>query len=101
MYAAVLRHRLCKPRADRYALHVQASIIIRYGEGTSIEGTRVLGQLDLAGIPPAAHDVPRIEVRFALCSTNRLSVQVRDLDTARQKQWLQRGGVTLTAAGDV
>ena len=60
----------------------------------------MLGQLDLTGIPPAPHDVPRIEVRFVLDSTHRLSVQVRDLDTTRQKQWLQRGAVTLTVASD-
>jgi molecular chaperone DnaK len=78
---------------------MQASIIIHYGEGSSTLGTRVLGQLDLTGIPPAPRDVPRIAVRFALSASHRLSVQVRDLDTQRQKDWSQRGSVVLTVEG--
>jgi molecular chaperone DnaK len=79
---------------------MQASIIIHYGEGPSTEETRVLGQLDLSGIPPAPRDIPRISVRFALSANHCLSVQVCDLDTQRQKDWSQRGDVVLTVAGN-
>ena len=51
-------------------------------------------------MPPAPKDVPKIEVKFILTPQSRLLVEVRDLDTGRQKEWLQRGAVTLTVAGD-
>ena len=79
---------------------MQGCIVIHYGEGNRTRGTRVLGQLDLTGIPPAPHDVPRIEVKFILDAFNVLTVEVRDLDTQRQKDWLQRGSVTLVREGD-
>jgi molecular chaperone DnaK (HSP70) len=76
-----------------------AAIIIHYGEGPDTNTTQVLGQLNLNGIPPAPKDVPRIEVTFTLSAALRLTVRVRDLDTQRQKEWLQRGDVTLIAGG--
>lgn len=74
---------------------MQATIVIHHGEGSRTEGTEVLGQLDLTGIPPAPQDKPRIQVEFSLSAGNRLSVRVRDLDTQRQKEWLQRGAIKL------
>jgi molecular chaperone DnaK (HSP70) len=79
---------------------LQGSIVIHYGEGARTARTRVLGQFDLTGIPPAPRDVPRIEVTFSLDKDNVLTVRVCDLDTERQKAWLQRGAVTLVRAGD-
>ena len=79
---------------------VQGAIVIHYGEGRRTGKTQVLGQLDLNGIPPAPRDVPRIEVKFILDASNRLTVEVRDLDTQRHKKWLQRGSVTLVSEGD-
>ena len=79
---------------------LQGCIVIHYGEGARTRGTRVLGQLNLTGIPPAPHDIPRIEVAFFLDAFNVLRVEVRDLDTQRQKDWLQRGSVTLVREGD-
>lgn len=76
-----------------------AAIIIHYGDGPSMCTTQVIGQLNLTGIPPAPKDVPRIEVVFTLSADLRLTVQVRDLDTQRQKEWLQQGSVVLTNEG--
>jgi hypothetical protein len=78
---------------------MQAAIIIHYGEGSNITCTRVLGHLDLCRIPPAPKDVPRIEVTFSLSAEHTLKVRVRDMDTQRQKEWLQRGGVVLLKEG--
>lgn len=79
---------------------LQGCIVIHYGEGRTTSHTKVLGQLDLTGIPPAPKDVPKIEVKFILTAEHQLIVEVRDLDTERQKEWLQRGAVMLVKAGD-
>ncbi len=43
--------------------HMQACILILYGDDPVASNNVLLGQFDIVNIPPAPKDVPRIEVR--------------------------------------
>ncbi|KXZ53275.1 hypothetical protein GPECTOR_7g1169 [Gonium pectorale] len=73
----------------------QACILILYGDDPVASNNVLLGQFDIVNIPPAPKDVPRIEVTFRLDKDNFLTVEARDLDTARHKRWVQRGEVVV------
>lgn len=70
-----------------------ASIIILYGEDPVASNNIILGQFDLENIPPAPRDVPRILITYSLSKDLILTAEAHDLDTDRQKVWLQRGGI--------
>nr|8GLV_5F Chain 5F, Flagellar associated protein [Chlamydomonas reinhardtii]8GLV_7B Chain 7B, Flagellar associated protein [Chlamydomonas reinhardtii]8GLV_Gs Chain Gs, Flagellar associated protein [Chlamydomonas reinhardtii] len=73
----------------------QACILILYGDDPVASNNTLLGQFDIVNIPPAPKDVPRIEVTFHLSRDMFLTVEARDLDTARHKRWLQRGDIVV------
>ncbi|GFR47939.1 hypothetical protein Agub_g9742 [Astrephomene gubernaculifera] len=73
----------------------QACILVLYGDDPVASNNMVLGQFDIVNIPPAPKDVPRIEVTFRLSRDLVLTVEARDLDTARHKKWIQRGEVVV------
>ncbi|KAF5839675.1 hypothetical protein DUNSADRAFT_226 [Dunaliella salina] len=75
----------------------QASIHILYGDDPVATNNQLLGQFDIQNIPPAPKDVPQIEVTFSLDKNAVLTVTARDLDSARQKQWVQRGDICVLA----
>ncbi|KAK3249207.1 hypothetical protein CYMTET_41356 [Cymbomonas tetramitiformis] len=70
-------------------------ILIIAGDSAKASANSLIGQFDLVGIPPAPHDVPQIEVTFHLRSSTScdlLTVEARDLDTGRHKEWVRNGG---------
>lgn len=73
----------------------EACILVLYGDDPVASNNMLLGQFDIINIPPAPKDVPRIEVVYHLSRDMFLTVEARDLDTARHKLWQQRGEIVV------
>ncbi len=76
---------------------MQICILVLHGDDPVASKNAVLGQFDLVNLPPAAADVPRIEVTFRLGRDMRLTAEARDLDTERQKLWQLRGSIVASS----
>ena len=73
----------------------QSAVTIRVfqGEREMAADNKVLGQFDLAGIPPAARGVPQIEVAFDIDANGIVNVQAKDKGTGKeQKIQIQASG---------
>ncbi|MBI3948747.1 MAG: Hsp70 family protein, partial [Armatimonadetes bacterium] len=78
----------------------QVSIHVYQGERPMARDNRLLGNFDLAGIPPAPRGVPKIEVSFDIDANGILNVSAKDLGTGRQQSITITGSTSLDK-GDV
>ena len=77
----------------------QPSVDIRIlqGEHSLAEENRLLGEINLIGIPPAIAGVPQIEICFDLDADGVLSVSARDLTTGQEQAVRLQGTSSLPA----
>lgn len=66
----------------------QTAVTIRVfqGEREQAEANKMLGQFDLADIPPAPRGVPQIEVSFDIDANGILSVSAKDVATKKEQK---------------
>ncbi len=66
----------------------QSAVTIRVfqGEREMAADNKLLGQLDLVGIPPAPRGVPQIEVTFDIDANGIVSVNAKDKGTGKEQQ---------------
>ncbi len=66
----------------------QSAVTIRVfqGEREMAADNKLLGQFDLAGIPPAPRGVPKIEVAFDIDANGIVSVSAKDTATGKEQQ---------------
>ena len=66
----------------------QQAVTIRVfqGEREMAADNKMLGQLDLVGIPPAPRDVPQIEVTFDIDANGLVNVSAKDKGTGKEQQ---------------
>lgn len=66
----------------------QTAVTIRVfqGEREQAEANKLLGQFDLADIPPAPRGVPQIEVSFDIDANGILSVSAKDVATKKEQK---------------
>ena len=62
------------------------TIKVYQGEREMAADNKLLGNFDLAGIPPAPRGVPQIEVTFDIDANGIVSVQARDKATGKEQQ---------------
>jgi len=76
----------------------QPAVTIRVGQGerSMFIDNKVLGQFDLAGIPPAPRGVPQIEVTFDIDANGIVNVSAKDLGTGKQQNVTITASTTLT-----
>ena len=72
----------------------RVSIQVFEGERAMTKDNHLLGQFDLAGIPPAPRGVPQIEVTFSIDVDGILNVQAKELGTGKTEQ------ITITSDKD-
>src|SRR3990167_6315532 len=65
----------------------QPAVTIRVGQGERpmFADSKVLGQFDLVGIPPAPRGLPQIEVTFDIDANDILNVTAKDLGTGKEQ----------------
>ncbi len=78
----------------------QVTIMVYQGERSIARENRLLGQFDLAGIPPAPRGIPKIEVSFDIDANGILNVSAHELGTGK-KQSITITGSTSLDKGDV
>ncbi|MFA6461047.1 MAG: molecular chaperone DnaK [Candidatus Woesearchaeota archaeon] len=80
------------------AMDNQNAVTIRVGQGERpmFHDTKVLGQFDLMGIPPAPRGVPQIEVTFDIDSNGIVHVSAKDLGTGKEQNIKITGSTTLS-----
>src|SRR5258705_6050944 len=66
----------------------QNAVTIRvfHGEREMAADNKVLGQIDLVGIPPAPRGVPQVEVTFDIDANGIVNVSARDKGTGKEQQ---------------
>jgi molecular chaperone DnaK len=66
----------------------QSAVTIRVfqGEREMAADNKLLGQFDLAGIPPAPRGVPKIEVTFDIDANGIVAVSAKDMATGKEQQ---------------
>jgi len=66
----------------------QSAVTIRIsqGEREMFADNKLLGQFDLAGIPPAPMGVPKIEVTFDIDANGLIAVSAKDMATGKEQQ---------------
>src|SRR5205823_5992000 len=83
----------------------QTSATIRVFQGESpiadSPGSRLLGQFNLEGIPPAPRGVPKIEVTYAIDANGILHVSAKDLGTGKEAKIEIKGSSGLDPAEGV
>ncbi len=62
------------------------TIKVHQGEREMAADNKLLGNFDLAGIPPAPRGVPQIEVTFDIDANGIVSVQAKDKATGKEQQ---------------
>ncbi|MBI2650361.1 molecular chaperone DnaK [Candidatus Woesearchaeota archaeon] len=65
----------------------QTAVTIRVGQGERpmFADSKLLGQFDLIGIPPAPRGIPQIEVAFDIDANGILHVNAKDLGTGKEQ----------------
>ncbi len=65
----------------------QTAVTIRIGQGERpmFNDSKILGQFDLVGIPPAPRGVPQIEVTFDIDANGILHVGAKDIGTGKEQ----------------
>jgi len=78
----------------------QTAVTIRVfqGERERAEANKLLGQFDLADIPPAQRGVPQIEVSFDIDANGILSVSAKDVATKREQKIVIKASSGLSEA---
>jgi molecular chaperone DnaK len=78
----------------------QPAVTIRVfqGEREMAADNRLLGQFDLADIPPAPRGIPQIEVTFDIDANGILNVSARDVATGKEKKIRIESSSGLSAA---
>lgn len=78
----------------------QTAVTIRVfqGEREQAEANKLLGQFDLADIPPAPRGVPQIEVSFDIDANGILSVSAKDVATKREQKIVIKASSGLSEA---
>jgi molecular chaperone DnaK len=78
----------------------QTAVTIRVfqGEREQAAANKLLGQFDLANIPPAPRGVPQIEVSFDLDANGILSVSAKDLATNKEQKIIIKASSGLSEA---
>ena len=66
----------------------QSAVTIRVfqGEREMAADNKILGQFDLAGIPPAPRGMPQIEVTFDIDANGIVNVSAKDTGTGKEMQ---------------
>ncbi len=62
------------------------SVMVFQGEREMAKYNRLLGRLDLPGIPPAPRGIPQIEVTFDIDANGILNVKAKDMGTGKEQQ---------------
>ncbi len=72
----------------------QTAVTVRVGQGerSMFADSKLLGQFDLVGIPPAPRGIPQVEVTFDIDANGIVNVSARDMGTGREQK------ITLTAS---
>lgn len=72
----------------------QTAVTVRVGQGerSMFADSKLLGQFDLVGIPPAPRGIPQIEVTFDIDANGIVNVSARDMGTGKEQK------ITLTAS---
>lgn len=65
---------------------LQVSIKVFQGEREMAADNKLLGDFDLAGIPPAPRGVPQIEVSFDIDANGIIAVNAKDKQTGKEQQ---------------
>ncbi len=74
------------------------TIKVYQGEREQASANKLLGQFDLANIPPAARGVPQIEVSFDIDANGILNVSAKDKATGKQQSIVVKASSGLTDA---
>jgi molecular chaperone DnaK len=76
----------------------QTAVTIRVGQGerTMFVDSKVLGQFDLIGIPPAPRGVPQIEVSFDIDANGIVNVSAKDMGTGKEQKFTVTASSTLS-----
>ncbi len=61
------------------------SVMVYQGEREIAKYNRLLGRLDLMGLPPASRGIPQIEVTFDIDANGILNVKAKDLGTGKEQ----------------
>lgn len=69
----------------------EISVLVLEGDFTQASRCNVLGQFDLANLPPGPKGKAKVEVSFHVDAQGVLNVSATDMDTQRQEQWLRDG----------
>ena len=80
------------------AVDNQSSVLVQVFEGEReiAAYNKKLGMCELAGIPPAPHGTPQIEVALDIDANGTVGVSVKDLGTGRQQSVIISGGSALS-----
>ncbi len=78
----------------------QTAVTIKVGQGERpmFHDSKVLGQFDLMGIPPAPRGVPQVEVTFDIDANGIVHVSAKDLGTGKEQKIKITGSSALSEA---
>ncbi len=78
----------------------QTAVTIRVGQGerSMFVDSKILGQFDLVGIPPAPRGVPQVEVSFDIDANGIVHVSAKDLGTGKEHKIQISGSGALSRA---